>query len=374
MPDLVTPILASATIKDFQSLANLHIEFDNMTVIVGKNSVGKSAFIRSLEAAFYNRAGGTFIREGATSTEVELVFAPRGGSRPPSVTWRKPAKGGATLEMDNGVQIETISRMGKQPPPALLDLTGVREYSIGIVKIRPQFMDQGAAAFLLSESGTKAASVLARVSGLDVVVVAQGIAKRKRTKVEQAATAAAERETLLTEQLNAQPDYEAMLGRWTAASTHIAEIRVEQSAIQAIWHHIAERRRLLALRAAWEAANLRTGIDTAQEALNALRLGTAAVEVYRQRRASRAAQADVLAKSKAVVEVVTPEVLEKVQGLETTARDAAHLVAEYRVAVRDNGAAGDRVEVATQEVTSVETALHEALDGLEICPVCLRVM
>lgn len=302
-------------IRDFQSLSEVSLELGQLVVIIGSTNSGKSAVVRALQAALFNRSGGEFVREGKDATEVKLVF--EGGP----LTWRKPRKGGGEYRM-NGTP---LTRVGREAPPELDKLTGVREIVGEGVKARLNFDDQFSEPFLLAGTGGQAARLLARVSKLDVLVTAQVLARRDGERTKKAATAADELAQGLRDRLAAQPDYEQLLRRWEALRERNEVLQAEEAKLVAADGLLVELQRLQRTRAVWVEKRLP------------------------ERVAALVEQVSVVA-------------------------DAAKTVATLAEATAGVEGAKTRRDSAEMRLAEVEEELHQRLAGLEICPVCGRPM
>lgn len=154
-------------VEDFQSLADVSIEVEGLTVIVGRTNLGKSALIRAISGALFNRPGDTFVRTGAKLTRVTITGAPVYGSKDTiDIVWEKGS--GTNRFFING---EKSSSVGKSVPQALLD-AGYRTIDIGegTPPLRPQIAGQFDGPFLLGISGNTVSDVLTRASRLDVLL------------------------------------------------------------------------------------------------------------------------------------------------------------------------------------------------------------
>lgn len=155
-----------ASIRDFQSIKAVDVELVGLTVLVGPSNAGKSALVRALAGALFNRPGDSFVRQGAKVAEVTLTEVPvRDGDPLASVVWTKGA--GVNQFVING---EKFSNVGKVAPQRLLD-GGYRDLDIDDrVTLRPQVSGQFNGPFLLDASGSVVSEVLTRASRLDVLL------------------------------------------------------------------------------------------------------------------------------------------------------------------------------------------------------------
>lgn len=155
------------TVRDFQSLGDTAVEARGLTVIVGPSDRGKSALLRAIEAALFNRPGDQFVRQGAKTARVALQLSGH------AVVWEKG--GGVNKFQIDGAD---FSRVGKGAPPVLQEL-GFRDVVVGAREkegkleggetLRPQFAEQFNPEFVLDHSGPFIAELLVRVSRLGVV-------------------------------------------------------------------------------------------------------------------------------------------------------------------------------------------------------------
>ena len=306
--------LQRVKVQDFQSLADVDIELGRLSVIVGRSNAGKSAFVRAVEAALFNRAGGDFVRQGAKAAVVRLQFGDTW------LTWEKPAKGGATYSMDRQV----MTRVGREMA-MIEELTGVREIQAEGVRARLAFAGQFEEPMLLAGTSGQAAKLLARVSKLDVLVTAQVLARRDMDRARRSAGDAEERAQVLRDRLTAMPDYGALLKRWQGVSEGLAVIQAEEEALVSAQAYVQQVRQLEKVQAVWQERQLP-------------------------------------ARSAAVgVEVVQ-------------LGEAASLVAAVADADRTRSQLVERAGVARERLVLVEQELHELLGTLDVCPVCLRPM
>lgn len=151
-----------ATVDNFQSLGATTIEATGLTVIVGKSNLGKSALVRAISAALFNRAGDDFVRVGAETARVQLDDLPGVGR----VTW---AKGGGVNQFE--VNGEVYAKVGSSTP-AVLTVAGYREVAIGKETIRPQVAEQFEGLFLLDRSGAFVSDALSVLSHLGTLLKA----------------------------------------------------------------------------------------------------------------------------------------------------------------------------------------------------------
>ncbi len=224
-------------VTNFQSLKDTTLDVAGLTVLVGPSHRGKSAMIRAIEGALFNRPGDAYVREGAKECRVELSDLPGAGQH---VVWTKGK--GAKYVVDG----EAFSKVGKDAPPTL-QAAGYRDLWIGDQEkktgeyLRPQVATQFDPLFLLTRPGSLLADVLHFITRLRVVTMAQDrcAADLRSTKqqlgVQQATVEAA----------RARRD--ALAGA-PELLTRIKCLRVEQAALDGLKQRVADLRALKARR------------------------------------------------------------------------------------------------------------------------------
>jgi hypothetical protein len=229
-------------VSNFQSLGAVDIEVEGLTVLVGPSNRGKSALIRAIEAALFNRPGDEFVRVGAKTASVDLQHAP-GLSH---VLWTK-TRGKTVYTLDG----QTFGKVGGGTPPAVTD-AGYRDVWIGDKDrkrgeyLRPQISRQfpGGGLFLLDRSGAFVSDVLGAISRHAVLLTAQGRATgdqrtaKQRLGLRQTDLAAA------TAQLAALTDVPVLAQR-------VAALRAAYAAHQEAQARVDRAKALLAWRAVY---------------------------------------------------------------------------------------------------------------------------
>lgn len=163
-------------VTDFQSLGKVDVVVEGFTVLVGPSNRGKSALVRAIEAALFNKPGDQFVRVGKKRAMVQLTDLPAIAGTPlPPVTWTKG--GGKTVYT---IGSETFSKVGQGTPPALT-AAGYRDVWIGDKErkrgeyLRPQVASQfREPLFLLDRPGSFVSDVLGAISRHAVLLTAQG--------------------------------------------------------------------------------------------------------------------------------------------------------------------------------------------------------
>lgn len=153
-------------IKNFQSIGSTDFTIDGFTVIIGKNNIGKSAVVRSIDAALTNRSGKEFIRHGKKSTEVTIK---REGL---DVEWKKGSK---TTYNVNG---ESYSALNRSVPQPLTD-AGFRKLEVGSEKLNPLLAAQFDPLYLLNKTGSVITEALSVLYNLDVISSADDLCQKQ---------------------------------------------------------------------------------------------------------------------------------------------------------------------------------------------------
>lgn len=161
-------------VRNFQSLSHVDLDVSGLTVLVGPSNWGKSALVRAITAALFNRPGEDFIRHGQTKAQVILEDLPTVTGTPLTVNWEK----GHNLNQFtiNGVEYKKV---GLTAPP-ILQSSGYKDIFIGDKErqkgeeIRPQIGGQFDPPFLLKTLGSFVNDVLSVVSRLGVLLNANG--------------------------------------------------------------------------------------------------------------------------------------------------------------------------------------------------------
>jgi len=147
-------------IKDFQSLKNVELNVEGLTILTGSNNTGKSAVVRAVSGVFNNTRGHSFVRYGEPFSSVSVRF-----SDTEEVTWEKGK--GTNRYTING---KVFDKVGANPPDELKDL-GVYSLKAGGKDIAPQLAPQFTGqVFLLDQAGSVIADCIAdaeRVVGLN---------------------------------------------------------------------------------------------------------------------------------------------------------------------------------------------------------------
>lgn len=208
--------LVGVEVSNYQSIGEADVTFGGLTVIVGRGNLGKSALLRAITAALFNETGTDFIRRGTKKAQVSLVFE---GDQ--VVTWVKDEKT-ARYEADIAGAKMDFTKLNGNVPSELQDLFGIRTIEIdSTFSMRPQIHGQFDMPILLTESASKAARALGKLTKLEVVLQAQSAAAKDLRKVKQDVTARKREVEELTQRLDTYPDVEKIDERLKAAQAAV---------------------------------------------------------------------------------------------------------------------------------------------------------
>lgn len=153
-------------IKDFQSIANTEFEIDGFTVIVGKNNRGKSAIVRSIDAALSNRLGNNFIRWGKLQTEVGLTTSDL------DISWVK----GETASYN--INKKPFTSLNRAVPKPISD-AGFKKLEIADEKLNPLIAHQFEELFLINKSGPFVTEAISTLYNLNDINDADTLCQKK---------------------------------------------------------------------------------------------------------------------------------------------------------------------------------------------------
>jgi len=157
-------------VRNFQSIRKADLEVEGFTVITGRSNVGKTAFIRACQAAFFGVPGDYFIREGEDFAGVAILDDDL------EIIWRKTSK--PNPKKPSALQVNGVvhTKIGKDHLK-LTESCGVLELLTSQARLRPQFSMQHDSLFMLADSETTVAEILKLLGRIDVVTTAQRNAK-----------------------------------------------------------------------------------------------------------------------------------------------------------------------------------------------------
>lgn len=130
-------------VRNFQSLKDVTLDIQGLTVVTGPNNSGKSALMRAIRGVFENSPSNALVRYGEKSLTVDLTF-----NDGQTVTWEKgPKTNDYTI---NGYKLQTV---GRGVPTELEDL-GVKGITCSNTVLWPQIARQfQGTLFLVNQTG-----------------------------------------------------------------------------------------------------------------------------------------------------------------------------------------------------------------------------
>jgi energy-coupling factor transporter ATP-binding protein EcfA2 len=142
-------------VNNFQSIKEAELEIKGLTVIVGENSIGKSALARALGGVFTNTRGDSHVRNGEKTSSVLVSFDDGN-----EVLWEK---GGGVNQYT--VNNELISKVGSSVPDEVKAL-GVKSVMVDGRELHPQIAKQFQTIFLLDLPASALSSALSDVDAI----------------------------------------------------------------------------------------------------------------------------------------------------------------------------------------------------------------
>lgn len=172
-------LIQSVRIQNYQSLEDTTVELGTLTVILGPNDMGKSAFFRAVKAAAEAAAGSDFISYGHSKARVTIVFD---GGR--SLVWEKGDR--VNRYVLDGV---TFEKVGRQPPDEVAAALGLGSVVFDQnLELNLNFADQEDPPFLVPFPGGLSSSHVAKVLGdltnLNLLYRAVALAENTRRRHE----------------------------------------------------------------------------------------------------------------------------------------------------------------------------------------------
>lgn len=159
-------------ITNYESLGHVKFTVKGFTALIGRNSRGKSAVLRAIDAALTNRAGTKFIKWGEKYCEVHLVTTGL------DLLWHKEE--GNNFYKING---KTYKKPGRGDPPDEVVAAGFGITKLGDEKININYAKQFFPLFLVDRQDTKGADLIASVYGLDRLYKASDLCSKEQRSV-----------------------------------------------------------------------------------------------------------------------------------------------------------------------------------------------
>jgi len=145
-------------IEDYQSIGEIDIEVEGLTLICGPSNIGKSSIQRAISGALHNDAGNFFVRTGRPNTKVTIDDGDI------NFTWTK-GQGVNKYEV-NG---EEFIHMGHDVPPPVKD-AGYWDLVAGGETHSVQVAEQFDPPFAITKgSGTKLGGIYSAITKTDVL-------------------------------------------------------------------------------------------------------------------------------------------------------------------------------------------------------------
>jgi DNA repair ATPase RecN len=179
-------MLKRVRIQQFQSLESVTLDLGRFTVIIGKSDVGKSAVIRAIKAAVTNQAGQAFIKAGAKSTGVGLLFDDT------RVAWRKTATA-VSASSEYKTATDTFTKIGREVPASIASLLRMGELTIAGERVFPTIHSQFHLPFLMGESPLSRARIIGEVTGINIIYAATREAQARERSAKQRLSTLAEK-------------------------------------------------------------------------------------------------------------------------------------------------------------------------------------
>jgi DNA repair ATPase RecN len=224
------PRIDRLTVRNYQSIAEADVRLGGLTVIVGPNDSGKTALQRALMALAFNQTGDKFIRYGEEEAEVSVEVDGL------MVCWQK--NGSASYRIDDGakgrIPARNFDKLGAAVPDPIADVLGLRVIEVdATTKLTPQFRRHGDTPFLLDETATKAARVLAKNSRLDILVQALAAQKKALRDIGKKLDTDAAQHERLEQRLGEFPDLSVAEERAAEVQESMGRIEAAIAGIQA---------------------------------------------------------------------------------------------------------------------------------------------
>jgi energy-coupling factor transporter ATP-binding protein EcfA2 len=169
-------LLNRVHISHFQSLRDVDLELQPVTVVIGESDLGKSALIRALISLFRNRPGSSFITFGERLCVVE------GDLEDHVVQWRKGSENAFVLD---GVLYDKV---GQGVPEDLTQLYNLSDASVAEQFDRP---------YLVFDTGATVSGVLGDLTNISLLYDAVRAANQDKQVIQkQLSNADAERDSI----------------------------------------------------------------------------------------------------------------------------------------------------------------------------------
>lgn len=210
-----------------------------LTVLVGPNNCGKSAFVSALQILSHNARSSYVMRHGEKQCEI-IVETDDGHI----VNWSKKKSGGAKYVIDG----QEYDRLRQGIPPQLHEILGLSQVDCDPNPYDIHFGEQKSPVFLLNDSGKAAAQFFASSSDAVRLVEMQSMHKNRVRDAKRDLTRLEAEKSQLTEAVEAlEPldDVEKRIGESEALFKQIHQTAEKIEHVQILISAIAELNREL---------------------------------------------------------------------------------------------------------------------------------
>jgi len=156
-------------ITNYESIAHAKFDFNGFTTIVGRNTIGKSAVLRAINAALTNKSGTNFIRWGEEFCEVRIKTPHI------DILWHKE-DGKSYYQIGK----EKLTKIGKDAVPPQITNAGLGVIKIEENKINLHYAEQYNPLFLVDKQTNKTADLLLSIYGLDKIYKAIDLCNKEQ--------------------------------------------------------------------------------------------------------------------------------------------------------------------------------------------------
>ena len=168
-------MIRKVSIRNFQSIENIELEFGRLTAIVGPSNVGKSSVMRALRAAVDNRRGDSFIRDGADSCSVTFIVSD--SKNETAVKWAKPRKKSGEYLATGDINTPPLVKIDQQQFDRIVQLFDVE--LVKGVTFNPCFHHQLDQPFLISQSDSLKSKILGQITNATLILLANNDVKKQ---------------------------------------------------------------------------------------------------------------------------------------------------------------------------------------------------
>lgn len=209
-------MLTRLKVSNFQSLRDIDLQLEDLTVIVGPSSSGKTALLRSVRALLSNFRGDSFITRGQTQTTLSL------STDDGTVTLTRSIGGGGEYRV-TGIS-EPFTQLHGSVPPQVSKFLRIPPTNISTLNFASQFDSP----FLLTDSGPTVARVLGELTNVSTIFLAVKEANRRRLAANASVKARSVDLNALAQQAQAFVSLPERLKACDSAETYLAEAQALQ--------------------------------------------------------------------------------------------------------------------------------------------------